>query len=81
MNSGIKISASRTTGTEDFDTHISKIAIDMSTASQEGILFDVVDHDSDLCQSPFHVTLHTKPYEPTSETSSACESTSDGNSS
>ena len=80
LNSGMKISASRTTGTEDFDKHISKAAIDIFTTSQANIvqymLFELVDHDIDLCQSPFHVTLHTKEYESTSEISSACGSTS-----
>ena len=61
LNSGLKISASRTTGTEDFDKHISKTAIDMSmkahnsahqsTALQEDILCDAIDHDNDLCHS------------------------------
>ena len=57
LNSGMKISASRTEGTEDFDKHVSKIAIDNSKTSQASIaqdmVFDLVNHESDVCQSPF----------------------------
>ena len=75
LNLGGKISASRTKGTEDFDKHFPKVDVDISTTSQANVaqdmLFDSVDHESDVCQSPFYVELHTKAYEPTSETSSA----------
>ena len=70
LNSGLEISASRTTGTEDFDKCIPQIAICMSMkarnsthqsmALQEDVLCDEIDHGNDLRQIHFYVMLHTK---------------------